>query len=97
MEQTKPVPVRVTKSEFSVLALVSRSNSNADIAARLGVSASTVKTQIESMFVRNQVTRGRLELVARAFRDGIELVQAGRAIPAAELREAILATRELTA
>jgi DNA-binding CsgD family transcriptional regulator len=82
----------VTKAEFRVLALLSRSRRSAEIAVELGVAPSTVKTQLESMFARNHITHGRRELVARAFRDGFMIVQAGRAVPPAVLREVILAT-----
>ncbi len=92
MERAKPLPVRVTRSEFMVLAGVSRSKRNTEIAADLGVAPSTVKTQLESMFARNDIKRGRTELVARALRDGAVIVHAGRAISAGDLREVILAT-----
>jgi LuxR family maltose regulon positive regulatory protein len=59
------LPEPPTERELEVLALIAAGNSNQEIAARLFVSTSTVKTHINRLY-RKLGTRSRTQAIARA-------------------------------
>ena len=77
--------VRLTRREEEVLAGVSESLSNKEIASNLNLSERTVKFHVSSLLAKFQV-RGRMELVREAARHGAGLVPVAVSMP--------LATRE---
>jgi DNA-binding CsgD family transcriptional regulator len=63
-----PVP-RLTARQTDVLRLLAAGHTNAQIARRLGISEGTVRTHLESVYARLQVS-SRTAAVTRAFPDG---------------------------
>jgi LuxR family maltose regulon positive regulatory protein len=59
------LPEPPSERELEVLALIAAGNSNADIAGRLFVSGSTVKTHVNNLY-RKLGARNRTQAVARA-------------------------------
>jgi LuxR family transcriptional regulator, maltose regulon positive regulatory protein len=59
------LPEPLSERELEVLALIAAGNSNEEIASRLFVSVSTVKTHINNLY-RKLGTRSRTQAVARA-------------------------------
>ena len=59
------LPETLSERELEVLALIAAGNSNQEIAAKLFVSASTVKTHINRLY-RKLGTRSRTQAIARA-------------------------------
>jgi DNA-binding CsgD family transcriptional regulator len=86
-------PIYCTPNEFVVLVGAARGQTTEAIAAARGVSAGTVRTQLNSMFARNEVAGGRGELVARALSDGLVMVRGHRPAAASAVRQAILGAR----
>lgn len=64
------VPVVLTSRERQVLTLVSRGDSNAEIAHSLEMSPNTVRTHLQTLFTKFQV-QSRLKMLARARELGI--------------------------
>lgn len=65
-----PAPDALTDRELDVLRLIGDGLSNAEIAGRLHVSESTVKTHVNHLFAKIKV-RDRAQAVTYAFRNGI--------------------------
>ena len=74
--------VRLTRREEEVLAGVSESLSNKEIASNLNLSERTVKFHVSSLLAKFQV-RGRMELVREASRHGAGLVPVPVSMPVA--------------
>ena len=68
--ETKRGNTHLSPREYQVLELLSRGLGNREVAAKLGVSAETVKTHIERLYKRLDVTT-RTDAVAKALRAGI--------------------------
>ena len=68
-EQTPPVP-SLTQRERQILSLLADGLGNKQIAAQLGISTSTVKTHVELLFEKLDVT-SRAEAVAVSVRRGL--------------------------
>jgi ATP/maltotriose-dependent transcriptional regulator MalT len=60
-----PLAERPSERELEVLALIAAGETNAEIARKLFVSTSTVKTHINNLY-RKLGTRGRVQAVVRA-------------------------------
>ncbi len=65
-----PAPDGLTERELDVLRLIGEGLSNGEIATRLHVSESTVKTHVNHLFAKIKV-RDRAQAVTYAFRNGI--------------------------
>jgi DNA-binding CsgD family transcriptional regulator len=63
-------PGALTPRQHELLALVAAGRTNGQIARRLGISEGTVRTHMENIFQRLQVT-SRAAAVVRAFPDGV--------------------------
>jgi DNA-binding NarL/FixJ family response regulator len=72
MTETVPTPV-LTPREYQILELLASGLGNKQIAARLGISTNTVKTHLELLFDKLDVS-SRAEAVATAARRGLLLL-----------------------
>ena len=77
--------IRLTRREEEVLAGVSNSLSNKEIASNLNLSERTVKFHVSSLLAKFQV-RGRMELVREASRHSVGTVPVPMPVPAREAR-----------
>ena len=67
---SRPLPDGLTAREAEVLALIASGRTNAQIAAALVVSASTVKTHVNNLFAKTGATN-RAQAVQYAYRHGL--------------------------
>lgn len=71
-------PVPLTPRQRELLALVADGRTNGQIARRLGITEGTVRSHMDNVFQRLQVT-SRAAAVVKAFPDGYDAVAASRA------------------